>query len=848
MLRRLVEHPVLIAAAVGCLPLFMDALGCSFDASGVATVSPDPLPSAYLCSCTCGAPGSANDPGPLPPSDDATEAGSGTVSPDEARLRMEPGRLVGVRFANVQIPAGVVIQEAYIRFTAADNQSEPIDVSIAAEDSGDAAPITAADSDLSGRPRTAAAVAWNGIPAWIQGASGDAERTPNLKDVVQAVVSGGGWSQGNALLILLDHVGGPGTRRAESLEGIPGREAVLEVSYVDPLESATLDLRVCMPADENPNFNEKGDDNSLSDGEIADLEDAVLADCMGRVQSSVTGIGSMCKYTDGCSCTVTDTTLIADDSCNADMGLCQGEALEIVDGECTNFDPEAPAKSISATHVAGQDPVCLVAGADPPIPVPDPLGGGLFGRRSRCEADGVAEVVVADKSPRTPGASSVIFLNGDPCPGASCDVGVAYQAQVDPFSFDGGFLGEGDTTISEVIVSGASLPSAVPLAVSGSGVLGSEETFSTGRGRRKTNRVLRPDTVKRETFVGTNGMPVNVLVDWQNAMCGLDGTLVGGVTVGDDDPDEGEEPVESDLTVAVDLAGVIVNQPPFADAGDDRSVECTSPAGAPVLLDGTGSSDFDGNLKFVRWMQGSPTGDDVGFGLQTRTALDLDQSETYFLRVVDAYGQASTDEVEVAVVDTTPPLLTPPADVTAECVAPEGTPVALGMPFTADVCDPAPMVVNDAPALFPLGTTVVTWTATDASGNSFQATQTVVVEDTTPPEISLALSPTSLWPPNHKLATVSATIVATDICDPDPAVELVSVDSSEPDDALADGATPDDIQGADLGTDDRAIELRAERQGSGVGRVYTVVYRAVDDSGNSTPAEDEVAVSRSRGM
>ena len=62
--------------------------------------------------------------------------------------------------------------------------------------------------------------------------------------------------------------------------------------------------------------------------------------------------------------------------------------------------------------------------------------------------------------------------------------------------------------------------------------------------------------------------------------------------------------------------------------------------------------------------------------------------------------------------------------------------MALGNATAGDVCDAAPAVSNDAPAIFPLGTTTVTWTATDGSANSSSASQSVTVVDTTPPSIS----------------------------------------------------------------------------------------------------------------
>jgi hypothetical protein len=131
---------------------------------------------------------------------------------------------------------------------------------------------------------------------------------------------------------------------------------------------------------------------------------------------------------------------------------------------------------------------------------------------------------------------------------------------------------------------------------------------------------------------------------------------------------------------------------------------------------------------------------------------------------------------------------------------------------------------------------------TVTSSASFQ----VEVIDVTPPEIQVTLSPDSLWPPNHKLVTIHATVTVTDDYDATPAVELVSVTSSEPDDGPGDGNTVGDIAGADIGTDDRSFQLRAERSGSGPGRTYTVVYRATDASGNAALASATVFVPKSR--
>jgi hypothetical protein len=214
------------------------------------------------------------------------------------------------------------------------------------------------------------------------------------------------------------------------------------------------------------------------------------------------------------------------------------------------------------------------------------------------------------------------------------------------------------------------------------------------------------------------------------------------------------------------------------------------------------------------------------------------------LTVTDTDGLTDMCSATVTVEDQEPPTITAPADIVMECTAPEGTPVDLGLPTNVlDNCDVDPAVTNDAPALFPLGLTTVTWTATDDAGNSADDAQDVTIVDTTPPELSVQLSPDTLWAPNHKLNTITATVVATDICDADPEIRLVSVTSDEPDNGLGDGDTANDI----VIVDDFTLQLRAERSGLGDGRVYTVTYEAEDDSGNVTQEQATVTVPKSSG-
>jgi hypothetical protein len=150
-------------------------------------------------------------------------------------------------------------------------------------------------------------------------------------------------------------------------------------------------------------------------------------------------------------------------------------------------------------------------------------------------------------------------------------------------------------------------------------------------------------------------------------------------------------------------------------------------------------------------------------------------------------------------------------------------------------------------ASFPLGVTTVTLTVTHtdpASSDETSDTDTVdvTVEDTTPPLLSVLTAPMLLWPPSHKLHEIDVALVVDDACDPDPVIELTSLVSNEPDNSTGDGNTVDDIQEADLGTDDRSFLVRSERKGNGSGRSYTVTYTATDESGNLTDAVAHVLI------
>lgn len=135
--------------------------------------------------------------------------------------------------------------------------------------------------------------------------------------------------------------------------------------------------------------------------------------------------------------------------------------------------------------------------------------------------------------------------------------------------------------------------------------------------------------------------------------------------------------------------------------------------------------------------------------------------------------------------------------------------------------------------------------ATDGCGALSSDFAEALIVDDTPPEIDVALDRDTLWPPNHKLVPIEASVVATDNC---PVVNftLTQAVSNEPENGQGDGNTAPDIVGAELGTADLEFSLRSERAGAGSGRIYTVTYTAVDGSDNAAESAATVEVPKSQ--
>ena len=114
---------------------------------------------------------------------------------------------------------------------------------------------------------------------------------------------------------------------------------------------------------------------------------------------------------------------------------------------------------------------------------------------------------------------------------------------------------------------------------------------------------------------------------------------------------------------------------------------------------------------------------------------------TVTCRVTDSAGSTATDHFDVTVVDTTAPTLRGvPSDIDVTTSDPAGRTVSYTDPTASDAVDSWPYVgcAPDSGSLFPVGTTNVTCTASDASGNDSSATFRVTVRYVAPRVASAA--------------------------------------------------------------------------------------------------------------
>ncbi|MEE9333393.1 MAG: VWA domain-containing protein [Granulosicoccaceae bacterium] len=137
-------------------------------------------------------------------------------------------QIIGVRFPNLEIPQGAVIETAFIEFTTDRDRGGDVSMIINAEDSGNAESFEPKKFNVSARSLASPPVAWNNLPL---AAVGETVLTPNVAAALQQVIDRPDWARGNAAAFVFSGNGGGGYREYESFKGSPNSPPKLKVIY-----------------------------------------------------------------------------------------------------------------------------------------------------------------------------------------------------------------------------------------------------------------------------------------------------------------------------------------------------------------------------------------------------------------------------------------------------------------------------------------------------------------------------------------------------------------------------------------------------------------------------------------
>jgi len=141
---------------------------------------------------------------------------------------------IGIRFTNLNIPKGAVIDSAFIQFTNVGDKN-PVNGNaiIRGELTGNSGTFTTTAFNISSRSKTLDSIVWPGSTHSSWGTSSANaktinQRTPDLKQIVQSIINQGAWNTGNPITILMN---GTGVRNARSFNGSSSGAAELTVFY-----------------------------------------------------------------------------------------------------------------------------------------------------------------------------------------------------------------------------------------------------------------------------------------------------------------------------------------------------------------------------------------------------------------------------------------------------------------------------------------------------------------------------------------------------------------------------------------------------------------------------------------
>lgn len=154
--------------------------------------------------------------------DDASENSSGSVSNSGTTLTLGNNRKLGLRFQKLPLKRNATVLEAYLEFTSSTTTtgSSNFYVDIFGHSIGNSSAFPNSSNNISSRSKTSATARWTINSNW---STDYTYRSPELKDLVQAILNRSDWTPGNSLSLIL--IGNSASTQSRSLYSFDGSSA-----------------------------------------------------------------------------------------------------------------------------------------------------------------------------------------------------------------------------------------------------------------------------------------------------------------------------------------------------------------------------------------------------------------------------------------------------------------------------------------------------------------------------------------------------------------------------------------------------------------------------------------------
>ncbi|MDH7447125.1 InlB B-repeat-containing protein [Aquimarina sp. 2201CG14-23] len=154
-------------------------------------------------------------------------------------------QVIGLHFRSLGLPKDATITSAYLQFTADESHNANAELEIALHNSGNS-PAFSNSNKVSNRNTFSSKVTWN-PQSWSSGQNGNAQRSPDLKNMIQSLVNKDDWVLGNNASFVIRGKGVSLTstsakRVADSYEGGSNKAARLIVNYTSDESNVPIDI------------------------------------------------------------------------------------------------------------------------------------------------------------------------------------------------------------------------------------------------------------------------------------------------------------------------------------------------------------------------------------------------------------------------------------------------------------------------------------------------------------------------------------------------------------------------------------------------------------------------------